>query len=168
MSLDRIKVAILMGSQSDWPVMKATATVLDELGVPTETRIISAHRKGERLREFVAEAEAAGARVFIAGAGLSAHLPGVVASLTTRPVLGVPLESGPLKGQDALLSIVQMPGGIPVGTLAIGSAGAKNAGILAAQILATSDDALAQRVADLRRAAADGLDEIPQDQGLKT
>lgn len=152
-----------MGSQSDWPVMKTTAAVLDDLGVANAAHVISAHRKGERLREFVAEAEAAGVKVFIAGAGLAAHLPGVVASLTTRPVLGVPLEAGPLKGQDALYSIVQMPGGIPVATLAIGKAGAKNAGILAAQILATSDDDLARRVTDQRRTAADGLDETPKD-----
>lgn len=157
------KVAVLMGSNSDWPIMKRAVAALDDLGVANETKIISAHRKGARLQAYIAEAESKGIKVFVAGAGLAAHLPGVIASLTTRPVLGVPLEAGPLRGQDSLLSIVQMPGGIPVGTLAIGPAGAKNAGILAAQILATSDDELAQRVIDARHAAAAELSEEPSD-----
>lgn len=157
------QVAILMGSQSDWPVMKRARDVLAELGVASDARVISAHRKPARLHEFIDEAEAAGVKVFIAGAGLAAHLPGVVASLTLRPVLGVPLEAGSMKGQDALYSIVQMPGGIPVGTLGIGGAGAKNAGLLAAEILALSDDALAGRLKDWRVAQAESLEEIPED-----
>jgi 5-(carboxyamino)imidazole ribonucleotide mutase len=163
MSADQFKIAILMGSQSDWPIMKRAQAVLAELGVASDARVISAHRKPARLHEFIDEAEAAGVQVFIAGAGLAAHLPGVVASLTIRPVLGVPLESGPLKGQDALYSIVQMPGGIPVGTLGIGGAGAKNAGLLAAEILALSDDDLAARLKDWRANQAASLKEIPQD-----
>lgn len=157
------QVAILMGSQSDWPIMKRARDVLAELGVASDARVISAHRKPARLHEFIDEAEAAGVKVFIAGAGLAAHLPGVVASLTLRPVLGVPLEAGSMKGQDALYSIVQMPGGIPVGTLGIGGAGAKNAGLLAAEILALSDDALAGRLKDWRVAQAESLEEIPED-----
>lgn len=157
------KVAILMGSQSDWPIMKRAQAVLGELGVASDARVISAHRKPARLHEFVAEAEASGVQVFIAGAGMAAHLPGVLASLTTKPVLGVPLEAGALKGQDALYAIVQMPGGIPVGTLGIGGAGAKNAGLLAAEILGLSDEALTQRLKDWRAAQAASLEEIPQD-----
>lgn len=163
MSADNAKVAILMGSQSDWPVMKRARDVLGELGVASDARVISAHRKPARLHAFIDEAEAAGVQVFIAGAGLAAHLPGVVASLTVRPVLGVPLEAGPLKGKDALYSIVQMPGGIPVGTLGIGGAGAKNAGLLAAEILALADEDLAERLKDWRAAQAESLEEIPQD-----
>lgn len=163
MSADNAKVAILMGSQSDWPVMKRAEAVLGELGLASDARVISAHRKPARLHEFVAEAEAAGVQVFIAGAGMAAHLPGVLASLTVKPVLGVPLEAGALKGQDALYAIVQMPGGIPVGTLGIGGAGAKNAGLLAAEILALNDDDLAGRLKDWRAAQAEALKEIPQD-----
>lgn len=161
MNTDTPKVAIIMGSNNDWPVMKRAKDVLDELGVASDARVISAHRKPARLHEYVAEAEAMGIKVFIAGAGLAAHLPGVLASLTIRPVLGVPLDAGPLKGQDALLAIVQMPGGIPVGTLGIGGAGAKNAGLLAAEILAITDDALSQRYKAWRQKEADKLVEIP-------
>ncbi len=156
------KIAILMGSQSDWKVMKKACAVLDELGVGHEEKIISAHRKPERLGEYVSEAEQKGIAVFIAGAGLAAHLPGAIASKTTKPVLGVPMDAGSLKGMDALLSIVQMPPGIPVGTLGIGSSGAKNAGLLAAQILAISDPDLAARLTKWRADAAASLPEDPE------
>ena len=145
------KIAIIMGSRSDWPVMKAAALMLDQLAVAYEARVISAHRTPERMVEFAKSAKSMGFKVIIAGAGGAAHLPGMTASLTELPVLGVPvaLKDG-LSGMDSLLSIVQMPGGVPVGTLAIGEAGARNAGLLAAQILALSDEALAQRISDLR------------------
>lgn len=156
------QVSVLMGSQSDWPTMKKAVDLLNELGVGVEARVISAHRKHARLQEYVGEAEAAGVKVFIAGAGLAAHLPGVLAALTTRPVLGVPMEAGPLKGQDALYSIVQMPPGIPVGALGIGSPGAKNAALLAAAILATHDDALAGRIKMFRKEQAEALAENPE------
>lgn len=129
-------VAIIMGSQSDWPTMKHAADVLDELGIAYDTRIVSAHRTPDRMYDFAKSAKAEGFKVIIAGAGGAAHLPGMVAALTTLPVFGVPVESRALSGQDSLLSIVQMPGGIPVGTLAIGKAGATNAALLAAAVLA--------------------------------
>ena len=141
-------VAIIMGSRSDWPVLRHAAEMLEGLGVAYDARVVSAHRTPERMYDFARGAKAEGFKVIIAGAGGAAHLPGMTASLTDLPVLGVPVESKALKGMDSLLSIVQMPGGIPVGTLAIGEAGAKNAGLLAARILALSDDALAKRVAD--------------------
>jgi 5-(carboxyamino)imidazole ribonucleotide mutase len=144
-------VGIIMGSQSDWPTMKYAAGVLAELGVAFETRIVSAHRTPERLFDYARTARDRGLKVVIAGAGGAAHLPGMTASMTPLPVLGVPVESRALKGQDSLLSIVQMPAGIPVGTLAIGTAGATNAGLLAAAILALADPALAKRL-DQRRA----------------
>lgn len=140
-------VAIIMGSRSDWPVLKGAASMLDELGVAYDAKVVSAHRTPERMYEFAKAAKAAGYQVIIAGAGGAAHLPGMTASLTDLPVLGVPIESKALKGMDSLLSIVQMPAGIPVGTLAIGEAGAKNAGLMAARILALSDARLAERVA---------------------
>jgi 5-(carboxyamino)imidazole ribonucleotide mutase len=140
-------VAIIMGSRSDWPVLKRAAAMLDELGVAYEAKVISAHRTPQRMYEFARGAKAAGYQVIIAGAGGAAHLPGMTASLTDLPVLGVPIESKALKGMDSLLSIVQMPAGIPVGTLAIGDAGATNAGLLAARILALSDPAIAEKVA---------------------
>jgi 5-(carboxyamino)imidazole ribonucleotide mutase len=139
-------VAIIMGSRSDWPTMKLAADMLDRLGVAWDARVVSAHRTPQRLFEFASGAKAEGFRVIIAGAGGAAHLPGMAASMTPLPVLGVPVQSKALKGLDSLLSIVQMPGGVPVATLAIGEAGAKNAGILAAQILALNDDALAGRL----------------------
>lgn len=147
-------VAILSGSSSDSDSVDACAKQLEELGVPYERRVLSAHRQGDRLREFVAQAEAQGCRVFIAMAGMAAHLPGVVASLTTKPVLGVPLKGGVLDGLDALLSVVQMPKGVPVATLAVGSAGARNAALLAAQILALSDEGLAARYRAFREGLA--------------
>ncbi len=140
-------VAIIMGSRSDWPTMKHAADNLDALGVPWEAKVVSAHRTPDRMVAFAKGAKAAGVKVIIAGAGGAAHLPGMTASMTDLPVLGVPVESKLQNGLDSLLSIVQMPGGIPVGTLAVGVAGAKNAGLMAARILALSDPALAERVA---------------------
>ncbi|MDP2258125.1 MAG: 5-(carboxyamino)imidazole ribonucleotide mutase [Caulobacter sp.] len=140
-------VAIIMGSRSDWPTMKHAADNLDALGVGWEAKVVSAHRTPDRMVAFAKGARAAGFKVIIAGAGGAAHLPGMTASMTDLPVLGVPVESKLQNGLDSLLSIVQMPGGIPVGTLAVGVAGAKNAGLMAARILALSDPALAERVA---------------------
>jgi 5-(carboxyamino)imidazole ribonucleotide mutase len=148
MSAQPAPVAIIMGSRSDWPTMKAAAETLNTLGVAFDAKIVSAHRTPDRMYAFAKGAKAAGYKVIIAGAGGAAHLPGMTASLTDLPVLGVPVESRALKGMDSLLSIVQMPGGIPVATLAIGEAGARNAGILAARILALGDSVLAQRLAD--------------------
>ncbi|MFM9940268.1 MAG: 5-(carboxyamino)imidazole ribonucleotide mutase [Hyphomicrobiaceae bacterium] len=156
-------VAIIMGSQSDWVTMRRAALILDELGVSYEKRIISAHRTPERLFDFAKGAKDKGYKVIIAGAGGAAHLPGMAAALTTLPVLGVPVRSSALAGQDSLLSIVQMPAGIPVGTLAIGEAGAANAGLLAAQILALADPPLAARVAAWRRKQTDSIPEVPKD-----
>jgi 5-(carboxyamino)imidazole ribonucleotide mutase len=148
-------VLIVMGSDSDAEVMSQASAALDELGVPYEFTVASAHRSPERTQKIVSEAEAQGAAVFIAGAGMAAHLPGVVASLTTRPVIGVPLASGALNGLDALYAIVQMPPGIPVATVAIG--GARNAGVLAAQIIATGDAELASRLKSQRGSMADAV-----------
>ncbi|MCA6296099.1 MAG: 5-(carboxyamino)imidazole ribonucleotide mutase [Phenylobacterium sp.] len=152
MSAAAAPVAIIMGSRSDWPTMKGAADMLDALGVAWEARVVSAHRTPLRMVEFARGARDAGVRVIIAGAGGAAHLPGMTAALTDLPVLGVPVESKALKGMDSLLSIVQMPAGVPVATLAIGEAGARNAGLLAAQILALSDEALARRLGDWREA----------------
>ncbi len=157
------KVAIIMGSQSDWATMKHGADVLDQLGVGFEKRIISAHRTPDRLYEFAKGAKASGFHVIIAGAGGAAHLPGMTAAMTSLPVFGVPVESKALSGQDSLLSIVQMPAGIPVGTLAIGKAGAINAGLLAAAVLALSDSALAARLEAWRAAQTAGVAEVPKD-----
>lgn len=151
-------VAVLMGSDSDFPVMKSTLQILDAFGIRYEVRVSSAHRTPAATRDYVLDAQARGCAVYIAAAGMAAHLAGAVAALTIRPVIGVPVDSGPLQGEDALLSTVQMPGGIPVATVAIGKAGAKNAGYLAAQILAVADDALASRLsAERERIAADIL-----------
>ena len=154
-------VAIVMGSQSDWATMQGAAAVLEKLGVATDVRIVSAHRTPERLFAFAKGAADDGFRVVIAGAGGAAHLPGMIASLTHLPVLGVPVQSRALSGQDSLLSIVQMPAGIPVGTLAIGEAGAINAGLLAAAILATSDPALTDRLKAYRAAQTARVAERP-------
>ena len=151
-----------MGSQSDWETMRHCAAVLDELGVAHETRIVSAHRTPDRLYDYAKGAAARGVKVIVAGAGGAAHLPGMAAAMTTLPVLGVPVESAALKGIDSLLSIVQMPGGVPVGTLAIGKAGAINAGLLAASILALGDDALAARLAAWRQAKTDEVATDPR------
>ncbi|MFN4288882.1 MAG: 5-(carboxyamino)imidazole ribonucleotide mutase [Brevundimonas sp.] len=156
-------VAIVMGSRSDWPTMKHAADALDQLGVAWEAKVVSAHRTPNRLVAFSSGARAAGFRVIIAGAGGAAHLPGMVASMTALPVLGVPVKSRALAGLDSLLSIVQMPGGVPVGTLAIGKAGARNAGLLAAQILALSDEALAGRVEAMRQQQTDSVLESVED-----
>ena len=163
MSAAQAQVAIIMGSRSDWPTMKAAAEALDALGVPYAAKVVSAHRTPDRMYEFAKGAKAAGFKVIIAGAGGAAHLPGMTASLTELPVLGVPVESKSLKGMDSLLSIVQMPGGIPVATLAIGEPGAKNAGLLAAQILALTDDALAQRLAHFRARNTAGVADTVED-----
>jgi 5-(carboxyamino)imidazole ribonucleotide mutase len=156
-------VAIIMGSRSDWPTMKLAAEVLDALGVAWEAKVVSAHRTPKRLFDFATGARAAGYKVIIAGAGGAAHLPGMAASMTELPVLGVPVQSKALKGLDSLLSIVQMPGGVPVATLAIGEAGAKNAGLLAAQILALSDPDLAGRLTAWREAQTDSVAESVED-----
>jgi len=163
MSQSGAVVGIIMGSQSDWPTMKRAAEVLDELGVAYETRIVSAHRTPERLYDYARTARERGLKVIVAGAGGAAHLPGMTASLTPLPVLGVPVASKALSGLDSLYSIVQMPAGVPVGTLAIGEAGAANAGLLAAQILALADPALADRVAARRAAATAAVAETPRD-----
>jgi 5-(carboxyamino)imidazole ribonucleotide mutase len=145
-------VGIIMGSRSDWPTLKAAAKVLDKLKVPYETRVVSAHRTPKRLYDYASSARKRGLKVIIAGAGGAAHLPGMTASMTELPVLGVPVESKALKGLDSLLSIAQMPAGVPVGTLAIGEAGATNAGLLAAAILSLNDARLAARVLAWRAA----------------
>ena len=154
-------VAIVMGSQSDWATMKNAADALDKLGVKADVRIVSAHRTPDRLVAFAKGAADEGFKVIIAGAGGAAHLPGMVASMTHLPVLGVPVQSKALSGQDSLLSIVQMPAGIPVGTLAIGEAGATNAGLLAAAILANNDPALAERLKAFRAAQSESVAERP-------
>jgi 5-(carboxyamino)imidazole ribonucleotide mutase len=150
-------VGIIMGSTSDWETMRHAAEKLDELGVPHETKVVSAHRTPQRLYDYATSAADRGLKVIIAGAGGAAHLPGMAASMTHLPVLGVPVESKALKGADSLYSIVQMPGGVPVGTLAIGKPGAINAGLLAAAILATSDAALAGRLKAWRAAQTDSV-----------
>ena len=154
-------VGVIMGSTSDWPVMQAAAAVLRTLGVAHEVRIVSAHRTPERLYDYARSARDRGLKVIIAGAGGAAHLPGMTAALTLLPVLGVPMQSKALSGEDSLLSIVQMPAGVPVGTLAIGEAGATNAGLLAAQILALSDAALAARLEAWRAAQTASVPERP-------
>ncbi len=156
-------VGIIMGSQSDWATMRHAAETLDALGVPYEARIVSAHRTPKRLVTYAQTARGRGLKVIIAGAGGAAHLPGMTAAMTPLPVLGVPVESAALKGIDSLHSIVQMPGGIPVGTLAIGKAGAINAGLLAAAILALSDKRLAVRLDRWRQAQTDSVAERPTD-----
>lgn len=160
---DNPPVAIIMGSQSDWATMKHAADTLDALGVPHKAMIVSAHRTPDRMVAFAKGARADGFKVIIAGAGGAAHLPGMVAALTPLPVLGVPVESHALKGQDSLLSIVQMPGGVPVGTLAIGKAGAINAALLAASVLALSDAALADRLDEFRARQTAAVAEEPVD-----
>ena len=156
-------VAIIMGSRSDWPTLRHAAEMLDALGVAYLARVVSAHRTPERMVAFAKGAEAAGHKVVIAGAGGAAHLPGMTASMTELPVIGVPVRSEALSGRDSLLSIVQMPGGVPVATTAIGKAGAVNAGLLAAQILALADPALAGRLAAHRQAITDAVPEDVED-----
>jgi 5-(carboxyamino)imidazole ribonucleotide mutase len=156
-------VGIIMGSQSDWPTMKAASEILKALGVAHECKIVSAHRTPDRMRTYARTAAGRGLKVIIAGAGGAAHLPGMTASFTTLPVLGVPVESKALKGMDSLLSIVQMPGGIPVATFAIGESGAKNAALHAAAILALGDKALAKRLAAWRAQQTDAVAQTPSD-----
>ncbi|WP_294947510.1 5-(carboxyamino)imidazole ribonucleotide mutase [Sulfurivirga sp.] len=157
MSAQSPKVGIIMGSKSDWPTMRHAAAMLDELGVPYEVRVVSAHRTPDLMFQYAEQAEGRGLKVIIAGAGGAAHLPGMVAAKTLVPVLGVPVKSRALNGQDSLLSIVQMPGGVPVGTLAIGEAGAKNAGILAAQIVANEDPRVREALRAWRQAQTDAV-----------
>jgi 5-(carboxyamino)imidazole ribonucleotide mutase len=159
-----IPVAIIMGSQSDWTTMRHAAETLDTLGVAHDARIVSAHRTPDRLVAFAKGARAAGFKVIIAGAGGAAHLPGMTASMTALPVFGVPVESKALSGQDSLLSIVQMPAGIPVGTLAIGKAGAINAALLAAAVLALNDEALASRLDGWRLRQTEKVADVPRDE----
>lgn len=154
-------VGIIMGSASDWETMRHAVELLDALDVPHEVKIVSAHRTPRRMLAYAESAADRGLKVIVAGAGGAAHLPGMVASLTHLPVLGVPVQSAALSGQDSLLSIVQMPAGIPVGTLAIGKAGASNAGLLAAAILATADEALAERLKAWRQAQTDKVADAP-------
>ena len=156
-------VGIIMGSQSDWPTMRHASEILEELGIGHEVRIVSAHRTPQRMAGYAAEARGRGIKVIIAGAGGAAHLPGMVAAQTTLPVFGVPIESKALQGMDSLLSIVQMPGGVPVGTLAIGKSGAKNAALLAAAVLALGDDGLAARLEAWRQAQSDAVADTPSD-----
>ena len=155
-------IGIIMGSKSDWETMRHAAETLDALGVAHETRVVSAHRTPKRLYEYATDAKARGLKAIIAGAGGAAHLPGMAAAMTELPVLGVPIESKALGGIDSLLSIVQMPAGVPVGTLAIGKPGAINAALLAAAILATGDEALAARLAAWRKAQTDAVSEQPE------
>jgi len=157
-------IGIIMGSQSDWPTMQAAAVVLDELKIPHETRVVSAHRTPDRLYAYAKTAQERGLKAIIAGAGGAAHLPGMTASMTVLPVLGVPVLSKTLKGLDSLLSIAQMPGGIPVATFAIGEAGAKNAGLFAAALLALEDAALSQRLTSWRSRQTRAVALSPQDQ----
>ena len=159
--MSNIKVAIIMGSESDAEEMKPASEVLNELGIKNESRVISAHRTPDRLREYILNAEKNGVKVFIGGAGMAAALPGVIAAHTHLPVLGVPIESKSLKGMDSLLSIVQMPPGIPVGALAIGSAGSKNAGLLAAAILSVSDQEIENKLKDYRKKQTDKVRKDP-------
>jgi 5-(carboxyamino)imidazole ribonucleotide mutase len=158
-------VSVVMGSQSDWATMRHAVDILGELGLAHEARIVSAHRTPDRMYEFARSAAGRGLKVVIAGAGGAAHLPGMIAALTTLPVLGVPVESRALSGQDSLLSIVQMPAGVPVGTLAIGKAGAINAGLMAAAIIALGDADLGARLAAWRQARTDAVAEVPANDG---
>jgi len=160
--MENARVAIIMGSQSDWSVMRFAEEALETLGIPSDVRILSAHRTPERLTTFVREAENSGIEAIIAGAGCAAHLAGVTAAHTILPVLGVPLEGSALNGLDALLATVQMPGGIPVATFAIGKAGAKNAALFAAAIIARSDDAVRERLVKFREAESAAVPHAPQ------
>jgi 5-(carboxyamino)imidazole ribonucleotide mutase len=157
------QIGLIMGSQSDWPTLREAAAMLDALAIPYESRIVSAHRTPDRMSDYARSAAGRGLKVIIAAAGGAAHLPGMTASMTTLPVLGVPVETKALKGMDSLLSIVQMPGGVPVATFAIGESGAKNAALHAAAILALSDAALAKRLFDWRAAQTATVAETPTD-----
>ena len=161
---DKPVVGIIMGSQSDWPTMRHAADTLEALGVPHEARIVSAHRTPDRMADYAKSAKARGLQVIVAGAGGAAHLPGMVASMTTLPVFGVPIESKALKGMDSLLSIVQMPGGVPVGTMAIGKAGAINAALLAASVVALKDEPVDAALTAWRAAQTDAVALEPKDE----
>lgn len=163
MATEIAKISIIMGSQSDWPIMKHAADILETLDIAFEAKIISAHRTPDRMFDYAKSAQSNGLHVIIAGAGGAAHLPGMVASMTALPVFGVPIETKALGGQDSLLSIVQMPGGIPVGTLAIGKAGAINAALLAASVIALHDQGAAERLAAYRQKITDGIALTPTD-----
>jgi 5-(carboxyamino)imidazole ribonucleotide mutase len=163
MTVSTLNVGIIMGSQSDWPTMRHAAEICEALSIPHECRIVSAHRTPDRMVTYAKEAAGRGLKVIIAGAGGAAHLPGMVAAFTELPVLGVPIESRTMKGIDSLYSIVQMPAGVPVGTLAIGNAGATNAALLAAAMLATTDASLATRLRDWRRARSEAVADQPDD-----
>ncbi len=163
-AMEQAKVGIIMGSQSDWPTMRHAAETLEALGVPYEKRIVSAHRTPQRLYDYAHTARGRGLSVIIAGAGGAAHLPGMTAAMTPLPVFGVPIESKALKGMDSLLSIVQMPGGVPVGTVAIGKSGAINAALLAASVLALNDKALADRLDAWRARQTASVADIPVDE----
>ncbi|MEM7069580.1 MAG: 5-(carboxyamino)imidazole ribonucleotide mutase [Pseudomonadota bacterium] len=163
-SQSKPQVAVIMGSQSDWKTMINAVEILENLGISHVAKIVSAHRTPDRMVSFAKSARDEGIKVIIAGAGGAAHLPGMVASMTSLPVLGVPIESKALSGQDSLLSIVQMPGGIPVGTLAIGTAGAKNAALLAASILSLSDDTVRGNLDAFRQSQTESVAEIPKDE----
>ena len=162
MEADHVDIGIIMGSRSDWDTMKHAAEMLDSLKIPHERRVVSAHRTPQRLFDYASGAVGRGLKIIIAGAGGAAHLPGMAAAMTRLPVLGVPVESKALSGMDSLLSIVQMPAGVPVGTLAIGRAGAVNAALLAASILALNDPALAARLEAWRTAQTDAVGEAPE------
>lgn len=162
---EQARVGLIMGSQSDWPTMESAARMLEELGVPYETRVVSAHRTPALLTQYASEAAERGLKVIIAGAGGAAHLPGMVAAQTPLPVLGVPVQSRTLNGLDSLLSIVQMPGGVPVGTLAIGKAGARNAGIMAAQILGLEDSTIRGHVEAFRQRQTQDVLNNPEPDG---
>ena len=162
--MSNIQVGLIMGSQSDWPTMKEAANILSELGVKYETKIVSAHRTPDRLWEYGKSAEQRGLKVIIAGAGGAAHLPGMIASKTNLPVVGVPITTTSLNGLDSLYSILQMPGGYPVATMAIGAQGAKNGGLLAAQILALSDSILNKNLSDWRIALSASITDEPKDE----
>lgn len=164
MTDSKVKVGIIMGSQSDWPIMKHAADTLTVLNIPFEKKIVSAHRTPDRLYQYASSARERGLNVIIAGAGGAAHLPGMSAAMTPLPVFGVPIESKALKGMDSLLSIAQMPGGVPVGTLAIGKAGAINAALLAAQVLALHDPAIAAAVDQWRQDQTAAVADIPVDE----
>lgn len=157
------QIGVIMGSRSDWETMKESHEILHELDIPHECRVVSAHRTPERMFDYARTARDRGIKVIIAGAGGAAHLPGMVASLTTLPVLGVPVKSKALKGMDSLLSIAQMPGGVPVGTLAIGKAGAKNAALLAVSILGTADEAIMMQLAEYREKQTNSVELTPED-----
>lgn len=163
MSDEKPVVGVIMGSQSDWPVMKLACETLERLGVAHEARIVSAHRTPDRLTDYAKSAKGRGLKVIIAGAGGAAHLPGMTAAMTPLPVLGVPVQSRALKGMDSLLSIVQMPKGVPVGTLAIGESGAINAGLLAASIIALGDEAVAHKLDTYRQAQTESVTEAPEE-----